>query len=62
MINRLPSQFQAPHANGKQMHRAAPDARAPFLAKAARTIGSYPAAALGIAFTAGLIIGRWVKR
>jgi hypothetical protein len=62
MINRLPSQFQAPHANGKRQPPVAPDGKSHFLAKAARTIGNFPAAALGIAFSAGLIIGRWIKR
>jgi hypothetical protein len=62
MINRLPSYYQAPHANGKHPQRAALNGKSPFLAKAAACIGAYPAAALGVAFTAGLIIGRLVKR
>jgi ElaB/YqjD/DUF883 family membrane-anchored ribosome-binding protein len=62
MINRLPSQYQAPHANGKRPSDAAPDKKTQALAKVARCIGDYPAAALGVAFTAGLILGRLVKR
>ena len=62
MINRLPSQYQAPHANGKRPRRTAPDGKSQLLAKAAACIGSYPVAAIGVALAAGLILGRLVKR
>jgi hypothetical protein len=62
MINRLPNPYQATHPNGKHPRPAAPDKKSQLAAKAARCIGSYPAAALGMAFVAGLIIGRMVKR
>jgi hypothetical protein len=62
MINRLPSPYQAPHANGKHPRQGVPDKKLQALEKFARCIGEYPVAALGVAFAAGLIVGRLVKR
>ena len=65
MINRLPKEFRLPTANGVK-HIAGADAAASVahraVASAARCISNYPVAALGIAFLAGLVAGRVVKR
>ena len=64
MINRLPKEFQVSTTNGK--HRApaaaAVELKDRMLTSAARCIFNYPVASLGVAFVAGMIIGRLVKR
>jgi hypothetical protein len=66
MINRLPKSFWLPAANGAGAHESplekAEEVPKRVIAAAARCIGTYPVAALGAAFMAGLVVGRVVKQ
>ncbi|HYO24457.1 MAG TPA: hypothetical protein VEQ85_05860 [Lacipirellulaceae bacterium] len=62
MINRRPSEFRLPTANGTGHRQAAGELPQRVMTRAAHCVAQYPVAVLGAAFVIGLVVGRVVKR